>query len=761
MACLLQNRTLVEALGNGSSLSKEVNAMFAFYVALIYSAVNMSLATIILIKSRRNILSQFFAFCVCAISCLGFVAYFIEYPVGGLSVHFLVGVSAFLYSVFPFFFLHLMLVFVRRYEILRSKKIIVANYLAGIFSYSMVLVGLIPNPFATAGGISIAGQIYYVIWMSILFSIGVALLYSLVGGFAERGLKSNLLFVSLALLMLFLPTPFTLSVFSLLSEDNFYPYFISSTAALTILVYIVFRHKIMMNTPYQAMKLALETMHDVLIKTDLDFRIELAQGAIPSLLGYSELELRGKPLSDFVLDNGKLEAFRDAVQKGKQKQSSYELEVISKDGRHLQMDFSFVPVFINEEVIGFVGVGRNITEKKRLEEQLRQAQKMEILGTLAGGIAHDFNNILAIILANASLLERSGNNPERFSSLIQSITGTVERGAGMVGKLLTFARKTESIFKLIDIPTTVNEAVKILTSAFPKSIEIVTHMDEDIPHLVADVSQLNQAILNLCVNARDAMLKRTDGKHVGGILTVSVRLATAEEVELRFPGITAQKYVVISVTDTGMGIDEMTKRRIFEPFFTTKGPGGGTGLGLAVVYGVVKNHNGFVDVQSVVGEGASFSLYFPIDLTPHESVTKPKSKNHNGVSRNETVLLVEDEEMLLKALKFSLNDRGYHVLTATNGSQAVEIYTKHYHDIAFVLCDRDLPKLSGLEVYRRCKEINPHVIFAIATGFVDPSVKSEMLSAGVVGVIQKPYLPDDVDELIHQSITSKADLFPT
>src|SRR5207247_2263235 len=294
------------------------------------------------------------------------------------------------------------------------------------------------------------------------------------------------LFVAFTLLMLLLPSPFTQAIFSLLKEKGVIFYFTSSIAALAVLVFIVFRHRIVMNIPYQAMKTALEAMNDILIKTDLEFAIEMAQGGVLYLLGYSENELIGRNIGVIMQDDGRLAGFRQAVLNTKTGATSFEVEVLSKSGDHLQMDFSFTPIFANEEVRGFVGVGRNITEKKRLEAQLRQAQKMEILGTLAGGVAHDFNNLLTIILVNTQMVERYKVEPDKLLRSLDSVKSAVQRAAGITSQLLTFARKSEVSFASADINKGVAEVAMMLVSTFHTSITVSLSLAEGLPRIRAD-----------------------------------------------------------------------------------------------------------------------------------------------------------------------------------------------------------------------------------------------------------------------------------
>ena len=414
----------------------------------------------------------------------------------------------------------------------------------------------------------------------------------------------------------------------------------------------------------------------------------------------------------------------------------------------------------NGNIIAYRGMMRDVTEQKQLEHQLIQAQKMESIGTLAGGIAHDFNNILAIILGYASRLRRyvhprpdgvqafpeliGGTGPDALTKLSQSleeIHKAVQRGAKLVQQLLTFARKTDVAFETVSVNATIEELIKMLVETFPKTISFALSLDKKIPSIIADANQLHQALLNLCLNARDAMPN-------GGTLSITTSTMENGPMRQRFPDANAQKYVCIAVTDTGLGMDEATRIRIFEPFFTTKERGKGTGLGLAVVYGIVKNHNGFIDVDSGVGKGAAFGLYLPVVQKSPGAAEKEAQEEIKGGT--ETILLVEDEEVLLNLVKSLLEEKGYQVLAARDGGEAVDTYKHRQNEIALVFADMGLPILGGWEAFLKMKELNPKVKMIFASGYLDPSAKSELLKKGAKDFLQKPYEPERVLRRIRQ-----------
>ena len=386
---------------------------------------------------------------------------------------------------------------------------------------------------------------------------------------------------------------------------------------------------------------------------------------------------------------------------------------------------------------------KTIDEQKKLEEQLRQAQKMEIIGTLAGGIAHDFNNILNIIRGYVTLISLQTLTPHQISESLKIIDREVERGASVVRQLLTVARKTETQLaptRANDIVLTLSELIK---QTFPKTITVTLDLDPRLPFVLADSNQMSQALLNICVNARDAM-------STGGKLIIRTELIDAGNEHERPVGADATFYACIVISDTGIGMDENVRVRIFEPFFTTKGVGEGTGLGLAIVYGIVKEHNGFIEVKSNPGHGATFRLGLPIFQAEGKSAgddrMRSKSAGRHHADNRGTVLVVEDEEAMVHLLRKLLPQAGYRILVAMDGQEAIDLYHDHKDEIDVVLLDLGLPKVTGFDVIQNLKEQNPAVRIIITTGYLGADLKSELFRAGVKDCIHKPYLIDDVVE---------------
>jgi PAS domain S-box-containing protein len=388
---------------------------------------------------------------------------------------------------------------------------------------------------------------------------------------------------------------------------------------------------------------------------------------------------------------------------------------------------------------------RNEARRRELERELIQAQKLESLGTLAGGVAHDFNNLLAIISGQSFLLKSDRGDPAKMEHRIDAITRAAERGASLVRQLLVFARRSEAVFVLVSMNQIAVEITKLLRETVQKTIVVSTDLKPGIPPVFADATQIHQVLLNLCVNARDAMPN-------GGTLTIATSMAEHDFMAARFPRATAPAYVGVSVRDTGVGMDEETKRKIFDPFFTTKGPGKGTGLGLALVHSIVETHHGMIGVESAPGKGSTFALYFPAAERRVESREHPEALPADEPGGTETILLIEDERVLSEMVKEVLTGKGYRVVTAFDGEEGVQKYLRHREQIALVLSDMGLPKFGGDEVFRRIRAIDPKARVILASGMIEPEVMAEMLGGGIRLFIQKPYSAPDVLRAVRRTI---------
>ena len=463
-----------------------------------------------------------------------------------------------------------------------------------------------------------------------------------------------------------------------------------------------------------------------------DGRIITCNPAFARIFGFDSIEeARSANFMSLLRSRKEGSELFDLVRQG-ETIDTHELELRQRDGDPVYVVARFIGRFSEKgELTELQGYLFNDTKRKRLEQQLMQAQKMEGLGTLAGGIAHDFNNILAIILGYTTRLEQWHSDPSHIPGAIKVIKDAVERGAALVQQLLTSARQTEAQLSALDLNELIRELEKMLQATFPKMIAFDMRLDSALPPITADRGQIHQVLLNLCVNARDAMPS-------GGKMTFETSLVPGSEVGEYFTGAELEKYVCVRVCDTGTGMSRQEKAHIFEPFYTTKERGKGTGLGLSVVYGVINSHRGFVHVDSELNKGTTFSIYLPLEHVP-ESASGNGMREFAQKSSAKTILLVEDEEMLRELGVTILEGEGYNVLAAKDGVEAVEMFEANSEEIGLVVCDLGLPRLGGRDAFMRMKEQKPSVRAIVASGYLEPNLRSEMLKAGVLDTIQKPY----------------------
>lgn len=406
-------------------------------------------------------------------------------------------------------------------------------------------------------------------------------------------------------------------------------------------------------------------------------------------------------------------------------------ELITKDGKDMVVHTVKTPITDDAgQVVGVLGIFWDITEKRKIEEQLRQAQKMDAIGQLAGGVAHDFNNMLTGILGSAELLSAQCSGDSCMLSNINRIIESGSRAAELTQKLLSFSRKGSLVSVGLDLHDAVREAVSILERSIDRRIKIVVHLDAAVSTMVGDKAQLQSAILNLGINARDAMPE-------GGLLTVTTQNVFFNEVDCAHASfdIKPGMYIELSVRDSGIGIARELQSRIFEPFFTTKERGKGTGLGLAAVYGTVVEHHGQINVYSEEGSGSLFKLYLLTD--EHAAVAVP-ADDHTLVSGEGIILVVDDEEIMQGMVKHTLVKLGYTVLVAQDGNEAIAVYTKRHADIALVLLDLIMPNKSGRDTFFELRRIDPHVPIVISSGFSDARI-DDLLAAGAHSFLSKPY----------------------
>ncbi len=384
---------------------------------------------------------------------------------------------------------------------------------------------------------------------------------------------------------------------------------------------------------------------------------------------------------------------------------------------------------------------RDITEKKRMEAKLLQVQKIDSIGNLAGGIAHDFNNILTAILGSASIMKRKVKDDPRWLKYVDLIETTSRRGAAITRQLLTFARKANPHVQPVDVNTVVDQTLRLFEATTPKSLHVKTALSSEPVIVNADEGQLQQAVLNLCLNARDAMPN-------GGILVINTRPVTVDAERARqFPDAAPGEYVMISVADSGVGIAEDTLSRIYEPFFTTKEQGKGTGLGLSVVYGVVRSHNGHITVNSELNSGTIFTIYLPRVLNgrlPRDA----SSAQRDVVGGTERILLVEDEISIGEVGSDMLTELGYTIETAVNGREAIRKIAEAPKPFDLIILDMNMPRMGGRETFLHVREMFPDQKILVCSGYHATMLDDGKFASMVDGFLQKPYEIAEIAERI-------------
>ena len=388
-----------------------------------------------------------------------------------------------------------------------------------------------------------------------------------------------------------------------------------------------------------------------------------------------------------------------------------------------------MPIFEKNQTVGLQGVLSDITESKRLQSQLQQARKMESFGTLAGGIAHDFNNFLGIIIGNTELAmdDVPKWNPAHLN--LEEILEASLRARDVVRQLLSFARRTRLEKKPVNISIIMQESIKLLRSSIPTSIEIRQNIPKDIDTILANPTQINQILINLSTNAHHAM-------PYGGILEISLKNVELEEDRAtQYPDLNPGRHVNLKVSDTGHGISAMEMDRIFDPYFTTKGVGKGTGMGLSVVHGIVKNHGGAISVNSELGQGTTFSIFFPVVEKQTAIETEPVEELPTG---NERILLVDDEKSILFTGRNLLERLGYQVETRQNPVEALNLFRANSSQFDLVITDMTMPKMTGDQLVQEILKIRPDMPIVLNTGFNEKIDEEKAKEIGIRQYIEKP-----------------------
>jgi two-component system cell cycle sensor histidine kinase/response regulator CckA len=468
-----------------------------------------------------------------------------------------------------------------------------------------------------------------------------------------------------------------------------------------------------------------------------------ANPAAEAIFGVPPGGLGGRGLEDFLSKEEYTRVLTETERRARGERTTYEEDIIRPDGTMRRIELTATPQFDESGAFaGTFGVLRDITETRRTEEALRhseerlaQAQKMEAVGRLAGGIAHDFNNLLTVIRGYADLMEEGMAEAHPMKADLKEIKQAADRAAGLTRQLLAFSRKQVLRVSILNLNEVVRGMEKMLPRILGEDIRLVTVLAPDLPTTRADQGQLDQVIMNLAANARDAM------PH-GGVLTLSTgRRVVGEGSDREHPEILPGEYITLEVSDTGAGIDREVLPRIFEPFFTTKAVGKGTGLGLATVYGIIKQSEGYIYCASEPGSGTTFTIYLP--RSRGESIEAKKPARESGsLKGNETILVVEDEDAILGLILSILGRSGYKATGARNGGQALAAAASRTGPIHLLLTDVVMPQMSGPDLGRKLKEVLPDVRVLYMSGFTDHPAVQQGVRDSLVDMIRKPFTAD-------------------
>jgi PAS domain S-box-containing protein len=502
------------------------------------------------------------------------------------------------------------------------------------------------------------------------------------------------------------------------------------------------------------LKNIVDSMPSMLIGIDTQEKITQWNSETEKITGIAAKDANNKLLSD---------AFPGLFQKLKMNRSSilgdkpYTITNFSLDdkGRKNFYDITVFPL-VADGVEGAAIRIDDVTEQLKFEEQLRQTQKMESIGILAGGLAHDFNNILGGIIGPLSYIKHKKDkikSPQEYDELIEQIEMSATRAKDVVKQLLTLSRKEEFSFTTVDLNSTIQHVIKICENTFDKRIELKPlYLNEPVT-VYADPNQIEQALLNLCVNSAHAMtIMKKKGEHWGGKLTVSLQHHYADkEFCTNHPGAEPGFYWILSVIDDGIGMSREMISNIFSPFYTTKSQEMGTGLGLSMVFNIIKEHKGLITVYSEIGQGSRFNIYLPV-LSGEKIATEKFVGDEKAFTGEGLILVIDDEPIMRKIAKKILEDSGYEVITATDGIKGIELYKKHQSDIRLVLLDMQMPQKDGKETYLELKKINEKVIVILTSGFRKDERVEEILALGIKDFIEKPYTFKQLAETVYHAL---------
>jgi len=490
------------------------------------------------------------------------------------------------------------------------------------------------------------------------------------------------------------------------------------------------------------------SMSDMVI-LDVNCNIKYVNPHVEESTGYTLEELKDRDITELVHPDHRpsmQEKFSRLVSSHGNTVSFFEFQIRHRNGSYRVFEGIGKNLIQDDQVDGILINAQEITERKQVGQAMLQSQKMEALGLIAGGIAHDFRNIMAIILGAAEMLQMDPSD-EEFEKFLNMIISSVHRGNAITERILEFARAEKPKVQALSGTDYLEKIKEIATHTLPKNIEVevISQREDDL--LLGDPGQLQQVLLNLCINASDAMPE-------GGKITLSLEEPPRKLVRKYRPH-ARNEYLCLKVEDTGVGMDEEVQERMFEPFFTTKEGGDGTGLGLATVYSIVQQHNGWIDVQSEVGEGTTIRVGIPKAAEANGSVEETQPSLTEEQPDGETILLVEDEPELRELIMHLLTTKGYSVSVATDGKEAIDIYDNDPGAIGLILTDLKMPEMSGNELEEYIHNRDPSMKMVAITGSLGLQSDRDLTREGFDEVIEKPFEVLDVLRIINKVFTAE------
>lgn len=739
---------------------------FLVLSSLLVSIICFVLANLIFFKNRKSQSNIVFAIFCLVLSYWAFTDFMFHISESFETAYLWKNIGSFLYLAFPLL-LHFVLLFTEKTKLLKNTIIYALIYIPG-FVFSILF--LTSDPFnreiiKVSRGYGFGAAISNYFWIIIVWAISLSLisLYLITSYYLKINDKTKKIQSKYIITALFFPI-----ILGTLT-DGILPAFNISYLELTVfsmmflatfISYAIQKHELFLFTNETVASYIISTMNESLVLFNTNGQIIEANQSLLNLLEYNKDELVDKQVEILFYNK---DEYRNNLLKPLIENSTlinYETVYKTKSGKKIDVSISTSDLKDSKKnVLGYICTATDISkrkqaenEKQKLQEQLLQVQKMEAIGTLSAGIAHDFNNLLTSILGYTNLImKKDGINKDIHEELTE-IKLASERAAELTKKLLLFSRKETFKTGPLNINKTIKSILKMIERIIGENINITTEFEQNIWMIEADTGNIEQIIMNLAVNAKDAM---TDG---GKLLIKTENTIIEKESSFFISELPSGKYVCLSVVDTGIGMEKKTMDHIFEPFFTTKGVGKGTGLGLSVVYGIIKQYKGYINVKSEPGNGTTFIIYFPaIDNVEIKDTTKQeKNEIFNKVKGNgERILFVEDETALLKLVTKILTMNGYKVFPCRNGKEAIETFKNENMNFQLVFSDMILPDMDGKTLINELVSLKPDLSILIASGYTSINSLNQIIEQNKYNFLHKPYNVDHLLNYINDILNDK------